>query len=116
MRSMLIAVLAGAALTLTAQAQTVTPKQAADHIGQRETVCGKIASEHIAYRSRGTPTFINLDQPYPHQDFTIVIWGDNRASVGRLPTSGDVCVTGLIKEYRGVPEIALRGHYWYVPK
>ena len=48
MRSMLIAVLAGAALTITLRAQTIPPKQAADHIGQRETVCGKIAGEHTA--------------------------------------------------------------------
>lgn len=116
MRSMLIAVLMGAALAFAAQAQTITPKQAADHIGQHETVCGPISGKHTAYRSRGTPTFINLDKPYPNQDFTIVIWGDDRASVGRLPASGQLCVKGYIKEYRGVPEMELRGHTWYVPK
>ena len=116
MRSMFIAVLISAALSFAAQAQTITPKQAADHIGEHETVCGTIAGEHTAYRSRGTPTFINLDQPYPNQDFTIVVWGDDRATVGQLPSAGQLCVTGYIKEYRGVPEIELRSHTWYVPK
>jgi hypothetical protein len=33
-------------------------------------------------RSRGKPTFIDLDKPYPSQDFTIVIWDDDRAKFG----------------------------------
>jgi hypothetical protein len=116
MRLTLIAVFMSAALPFAAQAQTITPKQAADHVGQHETVCGTISGEHTAYRSRGTPTFINLDKPYPNQDFTIVVWGDDRASVGRLPVSGQLCVKGYIKEYRGVPEVELRNQSWYVPK
>lgn len=116
MRLTLIAVLMSAVLPFAVQAQTITPKQAADHIGQHETVCGSIASEHTAYGSRGIPTFINLDQPYPNQDFTIVVWGDDRATVGQLPSSGQLCVTGYIKEYRGLPEMELRSHTWYVPK
>jgi hypothetical protein len=116
MRSTLIAVLMSAAFPLAAHPATISPKEAANHVGQRETVCGVIAGEHTAYRSRGTPTFINLDRPYPNQDFTIVVWGDDRASVGQLPSSGQLCVTGYIKQYRGVPEVDLRGHTWYVPQ
>lgn len=100
-----------------AGAQTIPTSEAAKHVGERETVCGTVAGEHTAVSSRGTPTFINLDQPYPHQVFTVLVWGENRASVGNLPTTGQLCVTGSIKDYRGVPEIELRdAHSWYVPK
>ena len=84
---------------------------------ERETVCGMIAGEHTAANSRGTPTFINLDRAYPNQVFTLLIWGDDRGRVGAVPESGKICAIGVIREYRGTPEIVLRGaHSWYVPK
>jgi hypothetical protein len=70
---------------------------------------GLFASEHAATRSRGEPTFINLDAPYPNQVFTIMVWVEDRASVGTLPRVGShVRATGLIKDYRSVPEIVVR--------
>jgi hypothetical protein len=109
------------ALTLASTglvAQTTIPATAgAKHIGERMTVCGTIMGEHTAAGSRGTPTFINLDQPYPNQVFTLLIWGDDRGKVGTVPESGRICATGVITEYRGSPEIVLRDeHSWYVPK
>ena len=98
-------------------AQTITTSEAANHVGERETVCGTITGEHTAASSRGTPTFINLDRAYPNQVFTLLIWGDDRANVGRVPESGRVCATGIIRAYRGSPEIVLRdARSWYVPK
>jgi len=35
----------------------------------KTTVCGEVASTHYAVRSRGNPTFINLDKAYPNQIF-----------------------------------------------
>lgn len=104
-------------MTALAGAQTIPASEAAKHIGEHETVCGAVASEHTATSSRGTPTFINLGQPYPRQIFTVLVWGDDRANVGDLPGSGQLCVTGTVREYRGVPEIELRdSRSWYVPK
>ncbi len=91
------------------QAQTLTAVQAKAHIGQSATVCGIVASKHTAMRSRGEPTFINLDEPYPAQVFTILIWGEDRPNVGALPSMGvHLCATGLIRDYRGVPEMVVR--------
>ena len=64
---------------LPALGQTISAIEAARHVGEQATVCGTIAGEHTAYSSRGTPTFINLDRPYPNQVFTVLIWGDERA-------------------------------------
>jgi hypothetical protein len=52
----------------------ISSLQARNHIGEYSKVCGMVPSTHFANRSRGAPTFINLDQPYPHQVFTAVIW------------------------------------------
>lgn len=91
-----------------AHAQSFTAAQAKDHEGQTAAVCGTVASEHTSARSKGQPTFINLDAPYPNQLFTILVWDDDRANVGTLPRMGShVCATGLIKDYRGTPEIVV---------
>lgn len=91
------------------EAQTLTTAQAKAHEGENATVCGKVAGEKTATSSRGKPTFINLDSAYPNQVFTILIWGDDRKNVGELPKVGShVCVSGVIQDYRGVPEIAVK--------
>jgi hypothetical protein len=61
-------------------------------------------STHYAAQSKSQPTFLNLDEPYPRQIFTIVIWGSDRAKFGQPEMKyqdKSVCVTGRIKEYRG---------------
>jgi hypothetical protein len=104
-----------ASIRLTAQ--TIPAADAAKHIGEHLTVCGIIASEHTAYSSRGTPTFINLDKPYPNEVFTVLVWGSDRERVGNLPESGRLCATGVISEYRGTPEIVLRSRdSWFASK
>ena len=88
----------------------LTTAEAKDHIGEQATVCGKVASARYAATTRGKPTFLNLDKPYPSQVFTILIWGDNRAKFGTLEEKyreKQVCVTGRITEYRGAPEIVV---------
>ena len=41
-----------------------------------------VASAHYAERSKGQPTFINLDKPYPNAPFTVLIWGSDRGKFG----------------------------------
>jgi hypothetical protein len=94
---------------LPVMAQTISATDAKNHIGEQTTVCGVVASEKTAASSRGEPTFINLDSAYPNQVFTILVWGDDRQNVGQLPRIGShICASGLIKDYRGVPEIVVR--------
>jgi hypothetical protein len=82
--------------------------QGKDYVGQVATVCGKVAGVHQAMRSRGQPTFINLDAAYPNQIFTILIWGNDRPKFGNLEqeyADKQLCITGVISSYRGIPEI-----------
>ena len=103
-----LAVVAAFLSLLVAHGQVLTTAEAKDHVGETATVCGTIAGEKTATGSRGTPTFINLDQPYPHQVFTVLIWGSDKAAVGTIPETGRVCAKGPITLYRGVPEIVVR--------
>ncbi len=51
-----------------AQTKKITAAEAKDHIGDRATVCGKIASTHYAKSSKGEPTFLHLNEPYPKEN------------------------------------------------
>ena len=90
-------------------AQTsISAAEAKNHVGERATVCGEVASTHYAASSRGNPTFINLDKPYPNQIFTVLIWGTNRPKFGdpeEAYRGKHICVTGKISDYKGAPEI-----------
>ena len=89
----------------------ISSLQARNHIGEYSKVCGMVASTHFANRSRGAPTFINLDQPYPDQVFTAVNWVEDRAKFGSPEqrfAGREICASGVIQMYRGIPEIILR--------
>jgi hypothetical protein len=88
--------------------KNLTTTEAKDHIGEKATVCGKLVSTHWAKTSRGSPTFLNFDQPYPNQIFTVVIWGTDRSKFSESETAyqgKQVCATGKIAAFRGTPEI-----------
>jgi DNA/RNA endonuclease YhcR with UshA esterase domain len=88
--------------------KTLTATEAKGHIGEQATVCGKVVSTRYAESSRGSPTFLNFDQPYPNQVFTLLIWGSDRSKFGDPETSyrgKRICVTGKLTSFKGVPEV-----------
>jgi len=96
---------------------TLSATEAAQHVGEDRTVCGQIANEYTATATHGTPTFVDIDQAYPHQIFDLVIWGDNKDDVGSFPKTGKICASGKIILFKGRPEILLPDwHAWYVPQ
>lgn len=91
-----------------ANSGVISKSEAGNNIGKHATVCGKVASTKYAERTKGQPTFLNLDKPYPHQNFTVVIWGDKRDAFGSPEVAykgQSVCVTGEITSFKGKPEI-----------
>ena len=102
---------------IPAAAQTIPSTDAKNHIGENATVCGLVAGKATAAHSQGTPTFIDLDKPYPNESFTVVIWERDKAAVGSVPSSGQLCITGTITSNRGRTEIVLHdATSWNVPK
>jgi hypothetical protein len=96
-------------MSIAFSADTITPEDAINYIGQQATVCGNVASVHFSSKSKGQPTFINLNRPYPHQIFTILIWGSDRSKFSSTPekyyNNKKICVSGTIQQYKGMPEI-----------
>ncbi len=68
--------------------QRITAAGAKHHLGEKTRICGRVAgSIHLAQDARGAPTFLNLDEAYPNQIFTIVIWGMTDPSSATLKGS-----------------------------
>lgn len=107
--ALFVAMLLLLAVSVYGAGRTIAAKEAANHVGKHGTVCGTVASARFASRSRGQPTFLNLDRPYPNHIFTIVIWGSDRLKFNDAPETHyqqkAVCVTGTINAYRGRPQI-----------
>jgi len=114
MRKRTVAILTLALLLFVAGACTpkvLTAAQAKDHVGETATVCGKGVSARYSDKSRGQPTFLNLDRPYPNHIFTIVIWGSDRSKFNTPEDAyrdKQICVTGKFESYQGVPQIIAR--------
>lgn len=100
--------LVGTSVVLSGQGKKLTTTEAKNHIGEQATVCGRMAGGRYAATTRGKPTFLDFDKPYPGQLFTVLIWGENRAKFGtpeEAYRNKTICVTGRIQSYRGEPEI-----------
>jgi hypothetical protein len=87
--------------------------EAKDHIGDRLTVCGPVVDSNWASGSSGKPTFLNIGKPYGDPDrFTVIIWIDYRSNFPQPPEDyylgKNICVTGLIISYEGIPEIEVQ--------
>ena len=87
-----------------ALAATITPQDAASHIGQTVTVEG-VAHVHVAR----TATFIDMGGTYPNEAFQAVAFPDHASGFGDLMRydGKTVDVTGQVREYNGIPEIIL---------
>jgi hypothetical protein len=68
--------------------------------------------QRVPRSSNGSPTFLNIGRDYPNPArFTVVIWIENRAAFGtpeRRYRGRTICVRGLVKLYRGSPEVVAR--------
>lgn len=98
-------------LSATALTQTIKPEDAGKYIGQTVTVCGKIYTTRFLENSKQQPTLLNMGAAFPNQPFTIVIFGESRSNFTYKPEEflkeKEVCVTGLMKEFNGKPQIVI---------
>jgi hypothetical protein len=86
---------------------TVSPSEAANHIGEEVVVEGVISD--VGFSARSDTTFLNMGGKYPNHVFTAVIlrsakplFPEARAWEGKR-----VRIRGAVKEYQGKPEIVL---------
>ncbi len=101
------------AILILLQNNMVRAKDAKEYVGERATVCGFVTDTYYSSQSNGSPTFLNFVYPYPKHAFTAVIWERDREGFSEAPEdfylNKDVCVTGLITVFNGIPQITVKG-------
>lgn len=85
---------------------TIPPTEAKSHVGERVTVSGVVVK--VTVSSKGH-TFLNFGAPYPNDVFSVTVFASDSGKFHDLPrlTAKRIAVTGLVKLYRGKPEIVL---------
>ena len=89
----------------------ITVAEAKDYAGEKVTLCGEIKETFYNGKAKGEPTMLNFGAPYPNQTFSCIIWKDDLVNFDYKPSAylrgKQVCVTGIIKMYKGKPEMEL---------
>ncbi len=85
-------------------------EQARLMVGQTVTIVGKVVS--TKYLDKSQATFLNLDQSFPNQIFTVIIWKDGRRNFSYPPEveleGKYIEVTGKVElDKNGVPGITV---------
>lgn len=96
----------------TVQAQKITPDEAATHIGETVTVCGKIFGGKYFDRSEKKITLLNMGAAYPKSPLTIVVNEEDRKNFKTAPeelyNGKTICIKGVVKEFKGKPQIFIQ--------
>lgn len=95
---------------LVSEAQTKIPVDSVySHKGERVTVCGKVYG--IKFLEKPQIIFIDLGAHYPDAPLTIVIFEKDKANFPQSPeklyADKQICVTGLITEYKDKLQIVV---------
>lgn len=92
-------------------ANGISAEQARQHIGETNTVCGLVAGARYMDKAKTKPTLLNFDRPFPDHTFSVMIPDVDRAKFKGPPemvfSGKTVCVTGMIIDFRGKPEIVV---------
>lgn len=86
--------------------QTKIPVDSATkHIGETVTICSTV----YGVKAMEKVTFINMGSAYPNSPLTVVIFARDLGKFSDTPEklygNKSICVTGIIKEYKGKAEI-----------
>lgn len=107
MKKVLIAI-ASIFISLASFAQNkVSVDSAAKHMGETVLICSKV----YGTKSLDKVTFINVGAAFPNSPLTIVIFAKDipafKPSIEELYNHKNICVTGVVKDYNGKPEIII---------
>jgi len=106
MRKLIAAIAVLMISSFSLSAQSITPDEAAKRVGDTVSVCGKIFGGKYF---DGKITLLNMGAAFPKSPLTIVVDEVNRKNFSSPPEElykgKDVCIRGLVKEYKGKPQI-----------
>lgn len=96
-------------ITSVSAQEKISATNAIQYIGKKVTICDTVSGVKWLEQAKSQPTFLNMGAPYPQSPFTVVIFGNDRKvfsdTLEKLYTGKKICVTGIVREYKGKAEI-----------
>ena len=93
---------------VNSEAQTIKAADATNYIGKSVTICDTVTSVFTSLKNDKAPTMLDIGGDYPNNPFTAVVFKDeaSKFSYQLYTLKGKaVCITGIVKSYKGKPEI-----------
>jgi hypothetical protein len=82
-----------------------------DHIGDSIKYCGKVVTARLMERMNNAPAFLNIDEAYPRQSLTVVVWSNDRPNFKEQPEkfylNKNVCIYGKLEKYKEQLQIVI---------
>jgi hypothetical protein len=102
-------------LVLTAQETQedliIKAEDAIHHDGEFVQVCGFIAETTYVRGDKGKPTYLNFHKPYPKQNFSVIVWREDRKNFDFAPESLEgyqACVYGQVVVRKSRAQMTIR--------
>jgi hypothetical protein len=104
MRALFIVFFVAIGSVCYSQVEIKSASELKDHIGDSVKYCGKVATARLMDRMMNAPAFLNIDNPYPNQTFTVVIWAADRKNFSEKPEkfylNKNVCIYGKLDKFK----------------
>jgi len=104
----LILLLTSICLSQISFSQNVPLDSVSKYEGKIITVCSKVLDTYVS-KSKESTTFLNFGNQFPNSTFTVVIFDKDLIHFKYNPSEylkdKIICITGLVKIYKGKPEI-----------
>lgn len=84
---------------------TLTTLQAKNHIGDSAFVIGVVSGIHTSQKGN---SYINFDEPYPNETFSIVLFSKDSIDISNIKVGSIVTVRGWIVSFNDKPQIILK--------
>jgi hypothetical protein len=93
------------------QVEIKSASELKDHIGDSVKYCGKVVTARLMDRMMNAPAFLNIDEAYPNQSLTVVVWAADRKNFTEKPEKfyldKNVCIYGKLEKYKDQVQIVI---------
>ena len=98
--------------------QEIRVEDALNHIGDSVKICSKVYDTKSLYRTKGSPTILNVGGPYPNALLRVVLWAEVKEKfdikLEEFYRDRNICIYGKIQLHKGKPQIIVRSEHQLV--
>jgi hypothetical protein len=111
MKTLFTALFVALASICYSQVEIKSATELRDHVGDSVKYCGKVATARLMDRMMNAPAFLNIDEAYPNQTLTVVVWASDRKNFTEKPEKfylgKKICIYGKLEKFKDQLQIVI---------